>query len=545
MKVSVILPNSITILAILSIILLLLKEDVESSAAESDLYRDLLANYSSMVRPVLRNGEKLKVSMKVLLQQIVNLDEKNQVIELNAWLKYSWIDYRLKWNPKKYEGITSIRISSTDNLIWLPDIILYNSADKSFDSTYKCNAVVYHDGLINFIPPAIFKASCKIDIKWFPFDSQTCFLKFGSWTYHGLTLDLQIDSELGKEDGIDLSTYIPSSEWLLTSAPAVREETFYKCCPEPYPTIKWYLHLRRRTLYYIFNLIIPSLLIGLMTLLGFCLPANDMSEKISFQTTILLSVCFFLTIVSEMIPPTSLILSGLFFSTITLTVTISTTFTIIVLNFRYRQPLNHKMSKTFSKVFLEWLPWLLVMRRPEHLILKSGTVKLKDPDHFADECLQCLGPSKEETETPILNAASDILNSESPSLMDTLIAIPTSKLNLERKIGEGIFLERKLPKQKKIKLVQYEKFVTKCVESVKSEEEVDIHSLAVINYYQRIRLHLAYIRQQKQRDEKVEDLSEDYKFAASVLDRLCMILFSLFIFGSITLIFMSPPYLYA
>lgn len=43
--------------------------------------------------------------------------------------------------------------------------------------------------LISFLnsrnPPAIFKSYCEIDVEWFPFDTQTCFMKFGSWTHSG------------------------------------------------------------------------------------------------------------------------------------------------------------------------------------------------------------------------------------------------------------------------------------------------------------------------------------------------------------------------
>ena len=31
----------------------------------------------------------------------------------------------------------------------------------------------------------MFKSSCPIDITWFPFDDQSCEMKFGSWTYNG------------------------------------------------------------------------------------------------------------------------------------------------------------------------------------------------------------------------------------------------------------------------------------------------------------------------------------------------------------------------
>ena len=51
-------------------------------------------------------------------------DEKNQVMTTNVWLDQEWDDELLTWNPADFGGITRIRIPC--DLIWLPDIVLYN-----------------------------------------------------------------------------------------------------------------------------------------------------------------------------------------------------------------------------------------------------------------------------------------------------------------------------------------------------------------------------------------------------------------------------------
>lgn len=46
-------------------------------------------------------------------------------------------------------------------------------------------ATVYHNGMVVWQPPAVYKSSCSIDVEFFPYDVQTCVLKLGSWTYDG------------------------------------------------------------------------------------------------------------------------------------------------------------------------------------------------------------------------------------------------------------------------------------------------------------------------------------------------------------------------
>ena len=67
---------------------------------------------------------------------------------------------------------------------------------------------------------------------------------------------------------------------LLSGVPAVRNEVRYECCPAPYLDITFTIKIRRRTLYYFFNLIVPCILIASMAVLGFTLPP-DSGEKLS------------------------------------------------------------------------------------------------------------------------------------------------------------------------------------------------------------------------------------------------------------------------
>ena len=98
--------------------------------------------------------------------------------------------------------------------------VFSSSADEDIDSTFPTNVVVSSDGSCQWVPPGLFLSTCKIDIKWFPFDDQKCKMKFGSWTYDGSSIDLQLVGTGG-----DISSFIKNGEWELIGAPRFKAPT--------------------------------------------------------------------------------------------------------------------------------------------------------------------------------------------------------------------------------------------------------------------------------------------------------------------------------
>lgn len=45
-------------------------------------------------------------------------------------------------------------------------------------------------GTVRWLAPIILKSSCKLSVRYFPFDEQFCRLKFASWTYSNSSLRL-------------------------------------------------------------------------------------------------------------------------------------------------------------------------------------------------------------------------------------------------------------------------------------------------------------------------------------------------------------------
>ncbi|KAH3830114.1 acetylcholine receptor subunit alpha-type unc-63-like [Dreissena polymorpha] len=334
---------------------------------------------------------KLTVKLGMRLSQLLDVSEKYQILTSNLWLRHEWVDNRLRWDPNKYGGIQMTFIPSGE--LWRPDIVLYNNADGEFHVTLLTNAKVYNTGLIVWEPPAIYKAYCPINVEYFPFDQQECFMKFSSWTYDGRQIDLQHVSGPGVWEhdqmvipkGVDLCDYYQNVEWDIINVTARRKEKFYPCCPEPYPDITFNITIRRRTLFYTINLIMPCVAISCLTVLVFYLPSAS-GEKIVLAISILLALTVFFLLLSDINPPTSIVipLLGKYLLFTMIVVTLSIFLTVITLNIHFRSPATHKMDPWIKWLFIDTIPKIICMSRPAKPKNEYNIMEMKQ----TPECLR-------------------------------------------------------------------------------------------------------------------------------------------------------------
>ena len=67
---------------------------------------------------------------------------------------------------------------------------------------------------------------------------------------------------------------------VFVGVPAQRNVVTYDCCPEEYIDVTFTVMIRRRKLYYVFNLVVPCLFLSFLSLLVFAMPP-DCGEKIT------------------------------------------------------------------------------------------------------------------------------------------------------------------------------------------------------------------------------------------------------------------------
>ncbi|KAK9294592.1 hypothetical protein QLX08_010850 [Tetragonisca angustula] len=501
------------------------------------LYDDLLSNYNKLVRPVVNVTDALTVKIKLKLSQLIDVNLKNQIMTTNLWVEQSWYDYKLKWDPKEYGGVEMLHVPSDH--IWRPDIVLYNNADGNFEVTLATKATLNYTGRVEWKPPAIYKSSCEIDVEYFPFDEQTCVMKFGSWTYDGFQVDLrhidEIDNSNVVDIGVDLSEFYTSVEWDILEVPAVRNEKFYTCCDEPYLDITFNITMRRKTLFYTVNLIIPCMGISFLTVLVFYLP-SDSGEKVSLSISILLSLTVFFLLLAEIIPPTSLVvpLLGKFVLFTMILDTFSICVTVVVLNVHFRSPQTHVMAPWVRRVFIHVLPRLLVMRRPQYQLDKRSMsghhgqrvmvrtcngLELRDPSLFVETS------ASELVESSVLFPSLDSRDELHPRELEAV------NLGSACRIHGSPAATAAPPPQ------------------LPTEESVDALCNTLHHWHHCPELYKAiegirFIADHTKREEDSTRVKEDWKYVAMVLDRLFLWIFTLAVFVGTAGIILQAPTLY-
>ena len=187
-----------------------------------------------------------------------------------------------------------------------------------------------YPGFVELLSPVTIKTQCAINVKYFPFDTQTCKLTFGSWNLDSSLLNIKLFSN----NSLSPTKYfIENGEWDL-SLNVTRDVVYYECCPLPFIHVTYNVNLKRRSSYYVIFLIVPYSIIAVLTLVSFSFPP-DSSDRVSIAITVLLAMSFYMMVIAEKMPPSSIAvpLMAVFLVQLMLQVTLALVATGILANY--------------------------------------------------------------------------------------------------------------------------------------------------------------------------------------------------------------------
>jgi hypothetical protein len=203
-----------------------------------------------------------------------------------------------------------------------------------------------------------------------------------SWTYDGTQVNLLKNSDTG-----DVSNYIENGEWSLEELLVERNIKIYSCCPQPYPNVTYYVVIRRRPLFYVFNMIMPSILITLVGFLIFLIPP-DSGEKVGMGVTTLLSMTVFLMVVAENMPPNSdsVPIIAIYYFNSMLMISLATVAAVFTQNVCRKGDEEEPVPEWLKIIFFDILAKILFIKikanRNLNLSVKEAFPDLKSHEYF-------------------------------------------------------------------------------------------------------------------------------------------------------------------
>lgn len=323
---------------------------------EIRLHQTLLGNYSSVQLPVMEGKDRqVGVQIGLTLQQVVDVEETNEHVIINVFVRQIWYNPTLTWNASLFGGINQINVQPKQ--IWKPDLYLFANVedDKNYNGfldTLKTRITLHSDGKNVWLAPIMFRISCAINVAKFPFDTQICDFKFGSFTYDSTKIKLQAQNKTA-----DFSKYSQNVEWTLISMGSKSEQRSHTCCPNTFDEVTFTLIIKRKPLFLLINLIAPNMIFSFLTIMVYIIPVGT-GERSSFVVSLVLAMALFLTSSIDLMPDSSeviplfsyflgLVLLAMFLLTITVCYSLSiyhANANVLVMPFWMRKYILNKLA---------------------------------------------------------------------------------------------------------------------------------------------------------------------------------------------------------
>ncbi|XP_053089659.1 acetylcholine receptor subunit beta isoform X2 [Pangasianodon hypophthalmus] len=357
--------------------------------------------------------------------------------------------------------------------------LLTSGNDGVFEVALRVHVQVNSNGRVTWHPPALYRSSCGVKVTYFPFDWQNCTMVFKSFTYDSSEMELHhaLDEKGNEIREIIYDTgFSEGGEWHIRHKPTrknVKKEDLYE-------DITFYLIIERKPMYYVFNIILPCILITIIAIFNFYLPP-DAGEKMGLTINVLLTLTVFLLLLADKVPETSLgvpiIVNYLMFTMVL--VTCSVILSVVVLNLHHRSPSTHHMPLLVRKIFIHMLPPYLGLLRP----------KVETP-------ISLERPHKKENHKSISRAADEYFIRKP----NTCVLFPKPN----RYQPDGLCTDLR-------KFIDGPSHYLTLPPELKSAVEA-----------------ICYIAEQLQAEKDYEALKEDWQYVAMVVDRLFLWIFVIF-----------------
>ncbi|CAJ0941836.1 unnamed protein product, partial [Mesorhabditis belari] len=310
----------------------------------------LVTDYSTNVRPVYNEATTTNVSINLNSFQLISLDQSAETITISAEFVMTWRDELLHWSLDEFNlTVLSLRASQ----VWRPDVVVSSaiSAVYTIDPDQQ-RVSIFNDGRVRYSMYGQFVNICDMRVDRFPYDTQICQVNIGPWTYR---LE-QVHITSVPAHPLSNGDYAGNSEWELTNATSGVHTSDDTDMNFSYEEAEFHVWLKRRPQFYVYVLLVPTLVITVVAICGLFIPTNtigEREERVNLGVMTLLSHSVILQIVGDAMPKTTgLPVLGNFILAEIFVTAVGVLFSVVVLTLHYRA-LTRKWDVP------RWAKWVL------------------------------------------------------------------------------------------------------------------------------------------------------------------------------------------
>lgn len=237
-------------------------------------------------------GGLTKVYISMIVNNITKVIAANQLITADIVLTARWNDPRLKHNME-----SNIVVSA--DKIWDPFLTFSNGMNIS--KSFPDNFTILQDGTVLYLQRIYGDFTQEFMLQNFPFDEQDFNIRIINISMNTNNVKLEPDTAIISK----LNNHLTLSDWIIEDWSFEKSPFSINNEGREISTLLFSINAKRQSGYYLLIFIIPLVLIIMMSLMAFWLPANLSASQINVGTTSMLTLIAYRFIVTSELPKIS------------------------------------------------------------------------------------------------------------------------------------------------------------------------------------------------------------------------------------------------
>ncbi|KAL3077351.1 hypothetical protein niasHS_013340 [Heterodera schachtii] len=254
--------------------------------SEDKIVREMFRNYTKKLPDSEHKDESVHVEIEMHVQDMGSLNEISADFEIDILFTQLWHDPSLSFVNLSSECVRNITMESRFlKDIWTPNTCIINAKRTSVHASPADNImfILYENGTVWTNHRLSVKAPCALDLRTFPFDTQTCELLLESYSHNNEEVTLHWMAE-----PITMMKPIQLPDFDMVQFSTKRVAVLF---PNGYwDELQVRFTFKRRYGFYILQAYVPTYLTIIVSWVGFCMEPKALPARTTVGVSSLLAL---------------------------------------------------------------------------------------------------------------------------------------------------------------------------------------------------------------------------------------------------------------